>query len=92
MRGISPLIGTLIELLGLPWGAAAIYAGWSGTYFLAAALVPIGIILYGCMRVTVVLASLQRGRIQTLVWLVVTQSITVAILYGVGAGMKGLFS
>lgn len=81
----------MIGILGFPWAAAAIYAGWERLPWLAAILVGVGGVLYVMLRPTILTAHFQRSPVGTLVMLIVTQGITVAILYGIGFGLEAVF-
>jgi hypothetical protein len=46
-----------VEILGIPWAAAAIYAGWSGKFWLYVVLVFVGIVLYALIRQRAVISA-----------------------------------
>ena len=75
-----------VEILGIPWAVAGIYAGWSGKLWLYVVLVFLGIILYALIRQRAVISAFQISPARALVWLLTCQSITVGIFYGIGAG------
>lgn len=73
----------MIGILGLPWAAAAIYSGWSGKLWIAAFLLPVGVILYYAAKGTGVLVrDLQEGG--GVIAVIFGQIVTLAIFYGIG--------
>jgi hypothetical protein len=80
-----------MEILGIPWAAAGIYAGWSGKFWLYVVLVFVGILMYSLMRQDAVISAFQVSPIRALVWLLTCQSITAGIFFGIGAGIGAIF-
>jgi Na+-translocating ferredoxin:NAD+ oxidoreductase RnfA subunit len=75
-----------MQMLGIPWAAALIYAGFAEfNFYIAAAVgVLIGAVLYASMRSRMMLANLQRSPFGAVAMLLITQLITVSLLYGIG--------
>jgi hypothetical protein len=74
-----------MEILGIPWAAAIIYAGYSQYDFWVTVVVGalIGAVMYGVMRSTFIMRVMQEAP-HRLLYLLVPQAITVAALYGLG--------
>jgi len=80
----------MMGLLGLPWAAAAIYAGWAKLYWFAGSLVLIGTLLYFLLKGAAIIRHIQRSPLQLIIGTIVSQAIMVSILFGIGTGAAAI--
>lgn len=89
----------MIGLLAFPWIAAAVYAGWEASLPLAGVLVIVGSALGTMHRQATLVTIFERSpsaikslgaALYLIVGLLLTFGLVVAVLYGVGMGLRAI--